>query len=52
MFSKLELKILLNIIEEYLDNYTENEQKEHIEIFNPIYKIFDKINFLEKTIDN
>ena len=52
MFSKLELKILLDIIEEYLNNYTENEQKELIEVFKPIYRISNKINFLIKTIDN
>lgn len=49
MFSKLELKILLDIIEEFLDNYTKNEQQENIEVFKLIYKIFDKINFLIKN---
>lgn len=49
MFNLKELITLSNIIEEYLNNYTENEQRECIEFFQPTYILQQKINNLIKN---
>ena len=52
MFTRQELDILLNVMSEYLDSYTEQEHITMKEFFKPANELYKKIeNLLYKTID-